>query len=229
MWRPMGHPRVMGTLEVEDRPVSWVRTGTMKGRPLFVFAHGAGAPMTHPFMDHVAHGLVDRGTCVLRFHFPYMELAQTSGKRRAPDPAKRLLATWRAMLDLVKKMRGSGPVVIGGKSMGGRMASLLAAAGDAPEACGLVYLGYPLHPAGKPEKLRAEHLSEVPAPQLFVQGSKDKLCDPKKLRRILKKIPDARVVLVKGGGHSLARSRKRPFEGSDAWLDEVAEFIRDVT
>lgn len=219
----------MGTLAVEDRVVSWVRTGTMKGHPLFVFAHGAGAPMTHPFMDHVAHGLVERGICVLRFHFPYMELAVASGKKRPPDPAKRLLATWRAMIDRVNEMRGSGPVVIGGKSMGGRMASVLAAAGDAPEACGLVYIGYPLHPPGKPDKLRAGHLSEVPVPQIFVQGSKDRLCDPKRLGRILRKIPGARLVVVKGGDHSLAKSRKRPFEGSDAWLDEIAEFIRDVT
>lgn len=184
--------------------------------------------MDSPFMDHVTAGLVARGLAVIRFHFPYMELAQTSGKRRPPDPAKRLLATWRAMLERVAKMRGRGPLVIGGKSMGGRIASMLAAAGDAPEARGLVYLGYPLHPPGKPEKLRADHLPDIEVPQLFVQGSKDSLADLTLLRRVLKKVPKARLLEVEGGDHSLAPSRKDPFRGSDAWLDAIAEFVNEV-
>ena len=122
----------MPTFDIDGRPVSWVRTGAMKGHPLFVFAHGAGAAMTHAFMEHTTNALVERGVCVVRFHFPYMELAVSTGKRRGPDPAARLLATWRAMLDRVKKMRTRGPVVIGGKSMGGRMASMLAAAEGHP-------------------------------------------------------------------------------------------------
>jgi len=133
----------MLTFDVDGRQVRWMRTGPMKDRPLLVLVRGAGAPMTHPFRSHTAHGLVGRAVCVVRFNFPYMELAVHTGRRRGPDPALRLLATWRAMLDVVKKMRGHGPVVIGGKSMGGRMASVLAAGGRATEACGLVYLGYP--------------------------------------------------------------------------------------
>lgn len=219
----------MPTFDVDGRRVRWMRTGPMKDRPLFVLAHGAGAPMTHPFLSHAAHGLVERDVCVVRFNFPYMELAVRTGKRRAPDRAPRLLSAWRSMLDVVETMRGRGPVVIGGKSMGGRMASMLAAAGDAPTACGLVYLGYPLHPPGRPEALRADHLRDVPVPQLFVQGSKDKLCEPGRLGRVLAKIPDARLVMLEGADHSLATSRAEPFEGSDAWLDEVAEFIGDVT
>ncbi|MEC7523341.1 MAG: alpha/beta family hydrolase [Myxococcota bacterium] len=217
------------TLEVEGRPLSWVRDGAVKDRSLVVLAHGAGAPYTHPFMVRAAEGLVARGCCVMRFHFPYMEAAQREGKRRGPDPQRRLLASWRAVLDVAAKTRGRGPLVIGGKSMGGRMASMLLAAGDATEAVGAVYLGYPLHPPGKPEKLRADHLADVPVPQLFVQGAKDKLCDPKRLRAVLKRLDRAEHLELQGADHSLARSRKAPLEGADVWLDAVADFVRRVS
>ncbi|MCB9597542.1 MAG: dienelactone hydrolase family protein [Sandaracinaceae bacterium] len=217
----------MPAFEVDGREASWVRTGQLRNRPLFVFAHGAGAPMTSPFMEQVADGLVERDVCVVRFQFPYMEQIVQTGARRGPDPARRLLATWRAVLDVASKMRGRGAIVIGGKSMGGRYASMLAAEGGAPEARACVYFGYPLHPPGRPEKLRADHLARVPVPQLFVQGTKDKLCEPKLLKRALASIPAARVVSVKGADHSLSVSRKDPMKGSDAWLDEAALFIRE--
>jgi len=218
----------MTMFEVEGLPARWERSGTMKGRPMCVLAHGAGASMYSPFMEHVAAELVAREICVLRFHFPYMEIATQTERRRPPGPARRLLATWREILARVGKMRGRGPLLIGGKSMGGRYASMIAAAGEAPRASGLVYLGYPLHPPGKPEKLRADHLPDVPMPQLFVQGSKDKLCRPDLLEAVLKRVPNARLHEVHGADHSLAKSRKRPFEGSDAWLDVVAGFAHDV-
>lgn len=219
--------RSMPTFEVEGRETRWERSGPLRGRPLLVLAHGAGAPMTSAFMEHVADGLVERELCVVRFHFPYMDEMQRTGKRRGPDPARRLLATWRAMLDIVAKMRGKSGVAIGGKSMGGRYASMLAAAGDAPEAKACVYFGYPLHPPGRPEKLRAAHLADVPVPQLFIQGDKDELAKPKILAKVLAKLPQARLVRVEGGDHSLATSRKDPLAGSDAWLDEAALFIRE--
>lgn len=218
----------MPTLDVDGREISFVRDGKLSGRPLLLLAHGAGAPYTSPFMRETARGLDARGVAVVRFHFPYMEEAQRRGTRRPPDPKKRLLATWRAMLDRALGMRNHGPIVIGGKSMGGRMASMMLAAGDAPEASGAVYLGYPLHPPGRPEKLRAAHLGDVPVPQLFVQGTKDALCDRAKLRAVLKKVEGARLVEVEGGDHSLARSRKEPMKDADAWLDAVAAFVLEV-
>lgn len=218
----------MPELEVDGRPISWVRDGAIAKRPLVLLAHGAGAPYTSPFMAETARGLAERGLCVVRFHFPYMEAAERTGSKKPPDPQKRLLATWRAMIDVALKMRGHGPLVLAGKSMGGRMASMLLAEGGAPEARGAVYLGYPLHPPSKPEKLRADHLARVPVPQLFVQGSKDALCDPKKLRGVLKKIPTARHLELEGADHSLARSRKDPMAGADEWLDAVAEFVKTV-
>lgn len=219
----------MPELEVDGRAVSWVRDGAIAGRPLLLLAHGAGAPYTSPFMAETAKGLARRGLCVVRFHFPYMEAAQRAGTKKPPDPQKRLLATWRAMIDRALALRGHGPLVLAGKSMGGRMASMLLADGGAPEARGAVYLGYPLHPPSKPEKLRAEHLARVPVPQLFVQGSADALCDPGKLRAVLKKIPSARHLEIEGADHSLARSRKDPMAGADEWLDAVASFVKEVT
>ncbi|WP_127130998.1 alpha/beta family hydrolase [Georgenia sp. SYP-B2076] len=215
-------------LEVDGRPVSWRRDGALAGRPLLVLAHGAGAPYTSPFMELAAQGLVGRGLCVVRFHFPSMEEAQRTGRRRPPDPAARMLTTWRAMVDCALAMRRHGPLVIGGKSMGGRMASMLLAQGRAPETVGAVYLGYPLHPAGRPEKLRAVHLADVPVPQLFVQGEKDPLCRPALLRAALAGVRGARHLEIPGADHSLARSRKDPAAGADEWLDAVAAFVHEV-
>ena len=110
------------------------------------------------------------------------------------------------------------------------MASMLLADGRAPEAVGAVYLGYPLHPPGRPERLRADHLPDVTVPQLFLSGTKDPLCDLARLRPVLRRIgPSARLVTVEGGDHSLAVRRKEPMLGSDAWLDEMADFVRRVT
>lgn len=218
----------MPELEIDGRPISWVRDGAIAKRPLVLLAHGAGAPYTSPFMEAVARGLAARGLCVVRFHFPYMEAAQRAGTKKPPDPQKRLLATWRAMIDRALGLRGHGPLVLAGKSMGGRMASVLLAEGGAPEARGAIYFGYPLHPPGKPDKLRAEHLARVPVPQLFVQGSNDALCDPKALRAVLKKIPTARHLEIANADHSLARSRKDPLAGADEWLDAAARFAVEV-
>lgn len=220
---------MMSTLDVDGRTIRFVRDGKLSGRPLFLLAHGAGAPFTSPFMEGTARGLAARGLSVIRFHFPYMEEAQRMGTKRAPDPARRLLATWRAMLDRASRMRKRGPLVIGGKSMGGRMASMLLAGGNPFGVRGAVYLGYPLHPPGRPEKLRAAHLADVTVPQLFVQGEKDRLCEPERLAPILRELHDARLVEVAGADHSLARSRRDPMEGADEWLDAVAEFVNEVT
>lgn len=217
------------TFEVETLPVTWVRDGTLKHRPVLVLAHGAGASYHSEFMQQTAAGLVTRGIAVVRFHFPYMERAHTSGTRRPPGPKRRLLATYREMVARAAKLRGRGPLFIGGKSMGGRMASMILAE-DAPPAAvvGAVYLGYPLHPAGRPEKLRSEHLPRVAVPQLFVTGTRDPMATPDLLKPILKGLPKAERFDVEGGDHSLARSRKYPMREADVWLDAVSEFVHRV-
>jgi predicted alpha/beta-hydrolase family hydrolase len=136
-----------------------------------VLAHGAGAPMDSPFMDDIAARLARRGISVVRFEFPYMAMRREDGKRRPPNPQKQLLECWRQVYAQVRA-EVPGKLAIGGKSMGGRMASLLA---DELGADALVCLGYPFYAAGKPEKPRVAHLAELKTPTLIVQGERDAL------------------------------------------------------
>ena len=183
-----------------------------------VLAHGAGAPHTHPFMTAFARGLAGRGIDVVTFNFPYMER-----KRRIPDPPRRLEAAYRAVLratrERLERLESGGrplpPLLIGGKSMGGRIASQVIAedvrAGRDPGVAGLVFLGYPLHPPGRPDKPRAAHLPTIAAPMLFVQGSRDAFGRPDELRPVLAACADAEIVVVEGGDHSFkVRGRGAP-------------------
>ncbi|WP_447748601.1 alpha/beta fold hydrolase [Pseudomonas nicosulfuronedens] len=138
-----------------------------------VLAHGAGAPMDSVFMDDIAARLAERGIAVLRFEFPYMAMRREDGRRRPPNPQKQLLECWRQVYAQVRA-GVPGKLAIGGKSMGGRMASLLA---DELGADALVCLGYPFYAAGKPEKPRVAHLAELKTPTLIVQGERDALGD----------------------------------------------------
>ena len=135
----------------------------------FLLAHGAGAGMDSPFMEAITVGLADRGWGVIRFEFPYMQRRREDGKRRGPDRAPVLLDHWRGIVD---RLGGGDAVVIGGKSMGGRIASMVA---DEVGARGLVCLGYPFHPPGRPERLRVAHLESLSTPTLIVQGTRDTL------------------------------------------------------
>ncbi|MBM4070459.1 MAG: alpha/beta fold hydrolase [Planctomycetes bacterium] len=129
-------------------------------------AHGAGAGMFTPFMEAFASGLADQGFRVARFEFPYMEGQRKTGKRRPPDREPVLRAAWLAVVEALGRER----LVIGGKSMGGRIASLIA---DEAKVAGLVCLGYPFHPTGKPDRLRVEHLATIATPTLICQGTRD--------------------------------------------------------
>jgi predicted alpha/beta-hydrolase family hydrolase len=136
-----------------------------------ILAHGAGAPMDSPFMQTMAELLAARGVALLRFEFAYMAQRRSGGGKRPPNPQAQLLDAWRAVYQQVRQ-QVTGPVAIGGKSMGGRMASLLA---DELGADGLICLGYPFYAAGKPEKPRVAHLAELTTRTLIVQGERDAL------------------------------------------------------
>ncbi|ELA9071154.1 alpha/beta fold hydrolase [Vibrio parahaemolyticus] len=143
----------------------WIVEGPENG-PLFVFAHGAGAGMEHDFMTAVAKGLVEQGIRVVRFNFPYMVKRSEDGKKRPPDRAPKLLEEYSEVIAHF----ASSPVVIGGKSMGGRMASLLA---EHVLVAGIACLGFPFHPPGKPEKFKGDHLASIDKPTLILQGERD--------------------------------------------------------
>ena len=138
-----------------------------KDTPLtLALAHGAGAPMDSDWMNGVAAAIADKGFRVVRFEFPYMAERRVTGKKKPPNPARILLQTWADVIDDL----GAGTLVIGGKSMGGRMASLVA---DEMKVRGLVCMGYPFHPPGRPEKLRTAHLADLKTPTLICQGERD--------------------------------------------------------
>jgi predicted alpha/beta-hydrolase family hydrolase len=170
-----------------------------------ILGHGAGSGQTSGFMVMFADALAARGIDVVTFNFSYIERG-----RHVPDPGDRLEACYRAVIDEArahKKLKGN-KLAIGGKSMGGRIASQVAAKGM-DDLAGLVFLGYPLHPPGKPEQLRSKHLPNIKAPMLFVQGSRDSFGTPEELRPILKKLKTAcKLYEVVGGDHSLKIPKK---------------------
>lgn len=165
------------------------------GGPVLVLAHGAGAPMDSPFMNAMAAGLGARGVRVVRFEFPYMRVRREAGERRPPDREPVLLETWRSVIE---RLGGAAGLVLGGKSMGGRMASLVA---DAVGARGLVCLGYPFHPPGKPERTRTAHLERLRTPALIVQGTRDPLGSREDVAGY-RLAPGIRIVWLEDGDHS---------------------------
>lgn len=172
----------------------------------FVFAHGAGAGMTHDFMEAAAAGLCERGVATLRYQFPYME----KGSRR-PDPPAVAHAAVRAAVAEAERCCPGLPLVAGGKSFGGRMTSQAQALAPLTGVRGLVFLGFPLHPAGKPSDARAAHLADVHVPMLFVQGTRDKLAELSLVEPVVAKLGTmARLHIVQEADHSFhvpARSR----------------------
>lgn len=188
--------------------VSALWTPAARAIAVAAIAHGAGAGMTHPFMTGAAAGLAGGGVSVLRFNFLYME-----ARRRVPDRTPVLLDTWRAATRELAR-RGAGlPMVMGGKSMGGRMASMLAAEEGAEfPGAALVFFGYPLHPAGATDRLRDAHLAEIRVPMLFIQGTRDALAQADLIDGVVRRLePLARLHVVPDGDHSFhVRGTKRP-------------------
>ncbi len=184
--------------------------------PTIVLAHGAGAAMDTPFMNTMATGLATAGLVVARFEFPYMRTRREEGSRRPPDRAPKLLDAWR---EVIAQLHGRRPLIIGGKSMGGRMASMVAdeTQGGARLVDGLVCLGYPFHPPGRPEKLRTEHLETLETPTLIVQGSRDPFGKPNEVERY-NLSPAIRGAWLEDGDHSF-----KPRKASGFTLDQHLE------
>jgi predicted alpha/beta-hydrolase family hydrolase len=207
--------------------VSALLTRPRDARACFIVAHGAGAGMTHPFMEAIASGLAERAVATLRYQFPYME----KGSKR-PDPPAVAHAAVRAAVDEAARRCPSLPLIAGGKSFGARMTSQAQAKAPLPGVHGLAFLGFPLHPAGKPSIDRAAHLSDVKIPMLFLQGTRDTLTELKLLEPVVKNLGKrATLHVAEGGDHSfhvLARSGRKDADvmreicdATAAWIDTI--------
>jgi predicted alpha/beta-hydrolase family hydrolase len=184
-------------------------------------AHGAGAPMDSPFMNRVAAGLAARGLRVARFEFPYMARRRAGGKRGAPDREPALRAAWH---DVVARLGGGPRVVVGGKSMGGRIASMIS---DEIGARGLVCLGYPFHPPGQPDKLRTAHLAGLRTKALIVQGTRDAFGTRDDVAGY-DLSPSIRLHWIEDGDHSFrppAKSGRTEKQNVEEAIAAVAEFV----
>jgi uncharacterized protein len=191
-----------------------------------VVGHGAGVGQTSPFMVQTAKGLADRGVSAATFDFPYM-----AARRGAPDKPAVLEASWRDAIVRARQVFAGLPLFIGGKSMGGRIASQVAAQASDGLA-GLVFLGYPLHPPGKPQQRRDAHLPDISAPTLFVQGSRDTFGTADEIRELLPRLRKATLHVVDGGDHSFkigGRGAPKPDQVLAGILDIVVDWMRRNT
>jgi predicted alpha/beta-hydrolase family hydrolase len=220
----MAYPQPL-TLEVGDtQRVSGLLVAPAQAHACLVLGHGAGAGMTHPFMAALADGLAERGVATLRYQFPFAE----QGARR-PDPPDVAQATVRAAVNAAARLAPQLPLVAGGKSFGGRMTSQAQAASPLPGVRGLAFVGFPLHPAGKPSLQRARHLADVHVPMLFLQGTRDALADFDLVQELRERLgPRATLVFFEDADHAFhVRVRSG---GTDAGtlhelLDRLAAWI----
>jgi predicted alpha/beta-hydrolase family hydrolase len=218
----MSIPESPVTFAVDAVPVSGVYARPENPFATLVVAHGAGAGMDHPFMAGFTRAINDQGIATLRFNFPYREAG-----RKFPDRPPTAIAAWRAAMDLAAERSEGEPLWAAGKSFGGRMASMAVA--DGMDAAGLVYLGYPLHAPGKPEKLRDEHLYGLELPMLFVQGTRDTFATPELLEAVVSRIGGNAILdWLEGGDHSFAVAgmKRSPDEVGASLAERVAKFMR---
>ena len=210
-------------LELDSRNrVELIVEGLGRGRPTLVLAHGAGNDMRHPFFELMAGGVLRSGIQLIRFNFPYR-----AAGRRIPDREPVLRKAWMEVVRLVQRRFASGPLFIGGKSMGGRMAAMVA-----PELAGLkglVFLGYPLHPPGKPDQLRDAPLFQIRKPMLFIQGEKDRLARLDLLQNVLAQLKgDVQLHVVAQGDHSFKVPRRTERTYEEVLQEVAAEMVEWV-
>jgi predicted alpha/beta-hydrolase family hydrolase len=221
----------------ESQPVTITVSGTQRvsglllaasgARACYVLAHGAGAGMTHPFMAAVANGLAERGVATLRYQFPYMEQ-----RSKRPDAPKVAHAAVRAAVAEASRLVPELALFAGGKSFGGRMTSQAQAVSPLPGVRGLVFLGFPLHPAGQPSTDRAKHLFDVQIPMLFLQGTRDSLADLALVESLCKDLgARAALKVFQEADHSFhvpARTGRRDPDVLVELLDALARWVDGV-
>ena len=188
-----------------------------------VLAHGAGAGKDHPWMKRVALAFESAGFRVVTFNFPYID-AKKHVPDRPPVLEAHMAAVWRDAANDAK-----GPLFAAGKSMGGRIASQVAAKGELiPAPAGLVFFGYPLHPPGKPDQRRDAHLPKIAAPMLFMQGTRDPFASPDEMRALVDGLPGSTLSIVEGGDHSLMTTRKAGANSVETAVAEAIAWMKHV-
>src|SRR5918996_2122419 len=214
------------TIAVSDTvgSVSGLLVRPEETRALYVLAHGAGAGMRHPFFESMARALRERGVATLRYQFPYME--QKGGRPAPPAVAE---ATVRAAVRAAAEAAPGVPLIAGGKSFGGRMTSGAAAREPLPGVRGIAFLGFPLHPPGKPGATRAEHLDAVSVPMLFLQGTRDEFAALDLLRPVVQRLgARATLHLIEGGDHSFNVRGRKLADVMTELADAVASWVTAV-
>lgn len=219
-------PTTNVTIKVsETQRVSGLLHAPSTARVCYVLAHGAGAGMAHPFLANIALGLAARGIATLRYQFPYMER-----RSKRPDPPKLAQATVRAAVTEISRLAPDLLLIAGGKSFGGRMTSQAQAVAALPGVRGIAFLGFPLHPAGRPSEERAQHLFDVHVPMLFLQGTRDALADVGLLEPIVTRLGErATLKLFADADHSFhvpARTGRKDPDVTAEMLDVLAEWIK---
>ena len=215
----------IGRLELEWSPgqnvsAAWHRAPHSPRKPGVVLAHGAGGNLDSPALVETAAGLADRGFPVLRFNFPYRQ-----ANRRLPDPGPTLEQCYRAVAGQAHTLFGNAPLVLGGRSMGGRIASQIAADSPPPGLAGLVFLAYPLHPPGRPERLRDAHLGRIQVPMLFLSGTRDTFARRDLLQAALARLPLARIHWLEDADHSFKIPRRSSAEVNQLVVEQVTAFL----
>jgi len=212
----------MSLIETPAGPVS-VAWDTPSGavRAVFVLAPGAGGTLNSPGVRDIGEALAMRGIAVQRFNFAYSE-----DGRKLPDAMPKLLDVWRAVAGAAELEHPGIPLFIGGRSMGGRIASNMAA--DGFDCAGLIFLAYPLHPPGKPERIRDAHLPEVKAPMLFIQGTSDPFATPSLMDATMARLPAATLIRIEGADHSFKVRGRAAAEVTSELADYIDAFVRRV-
>jgi len=198
--------------------MNYLTSGPEDAETTLILAHGAGAPMDSEFMNVIAEGIAAAGIRVVRFEFPYMARRRTEGKKSPPNRQPILIETWQ---QAIKEHRGSNRLFIGGKSMGGRIASMIA---DEEQVDGLICLGYPFHPPGKPDKRRTDHLRDLETPTLILQGTRDPFGNENEVPGY-DLSPAIRLHWLPDGDHSFKPRKKSGRTQDQNWKESVDKLV----
>ncbi len=207
------------SIPFEEKTINALLTEASRPSALIILSHGAGAPMTHSFMESLSEALVQQNLSVLRFNFPYIDQG-----RKSPGSPKANINAWRAVAEWSLN-QNDVPILLSGKSYGGRMASHLLAEHSFDQVKGIIYFGFPLHAPGRDSKDRAAHLPNIQVPQLFLQGTKDALANSSLMKEVVNELPKSTLVEFENSDHSFKTKGKKIEEVITQLAEETNRWI----